>query len=63
VAHSPADAEIPHMTASVGIATFDGAVDRQPDPVTLTQAADKALFEAKRAGRDRYVIGSLPGMP
>jgi diguanylate cyclase (GGDEF)-like protein len=62
VAQSPAEGDLPQLTASVGIATFDGARDGEPDPVRLTQAADKALYEAKRAGRDRYVIGSPPGM-
>lgn len=57
VAQSTPDG-IPHLTASVGIATFDGATDTDADPVGLTRAADAALYDAKRAGRDRYVIGS-----
>jgi diguanylate cyclase (GGDEF)-like protein len=60
VAQSTPDG-IPHLTASVGIATFDGAVDAVADAGGLTEAADQALYDAKRAGRDRYVIGSLRG--
>ncbi len=62
LAQSTLGGDIPHLTASVGIATFDGAVDTVANPDDLTQAADKALYDAKRAGRDRYVIGSLRGM-
>ena len=59
VAQSPAGDNLPHLTASVGIATFDGAIDPDTDPLQLTQAADRALYHAKQAGRDRYVIGRL----
>jgi diguanylate cyclase (GGDEF)-like protein len=59
VANSPVDGDLPPLTASIGIATFDDAVDTGADPVILMQAADAALYDAKRAGRDRYVIVSL----
>lgn len=45
----------PHLTASIGIATFDGAA-AAADPASLTAVADRALYDAKKAGRDRYVI-------
>jgi diguanylate cyclase (GGDEF)-like protein len=60
VAQTPTRADLPHLTASVGIATFDAAADTLADPADLTRAADRALYEAKRSGRDRYAIGSLP---
>ncbi len=39
------------ITASIGVATFDG----HPDYAYLIERADKALYKAKQAGRDRYV--------
>ena len=41
------------ITFSCGIATFP----TYPDAIELTQAADKSLYEAKRAGRNRIVLG------
>ncbi|MCY1517488.1 Diguanylate cyclase DosC [compost metagenome] len=38
-----------HITASIGVATFDG----HPDYAYLFQRADQALYRAKQAGRDR----------
>ncbi len=40
-----------HVTASIGVATFDG----HPDYAYLIDRADKALYQAKQAGRDRSV--------
>jgi diguanylate cyclase (GGDEF)-like protein len=62
VAQSTTDG-IPRLSASIGIATFDGGVDADTDADRLKQAADKALYAAKRAGRDRYVIGTLRPEP
>jgi diguanylate cyclase (GGDEF)-like protein len=44
------------VTASVGVAaTSELPADRDED--TVLAAADQAMYEAKRGGRDRYVIG------
>jgi len=40
------------LTASVGLATADGADDLN----ALAELADRRLYEAKRAGRDRVVV-------
>ncbi|KNE28554.1 MULTISPECIES: diguanylate cyclase [Achromobacter] len=40
------------ITASIGVATFDG----HPDYAYLIDRADKALYQAKLAGRDRSVL-------
>ncbi|QVQ29399.1 diguanylate cyclase [Achromobacter deleyi] len=48
---SIADAGALHVTASIGVATFDG----HPDYAYLIDRADKALYRAKQAGRDRSV--------
>jgi two-component system cell cycle response regulator len=44
-----------NMTVSVGVAMYHGA-DEKPDD--QLKRADKALYEAKRAGRDRVVIAA-----
>jgi diguanylate cyclase (GGDEF)-like protein len=41
------------ITASFGIALFP---DHGSDPVALLLAADRALYEAKAAGRDRASV-------
>jgi len=59
VANEPAGGAITPVTASIGIATFDPDQDIRVDPVTLMRAADSALYEAKRMGRNRLAIGIL----
>ena len=39
------------ITASIGVAAFDG----HPDYAYLIDRADKALYQAKQSGRDRSV--------
>jgi two-component system cell cycle response regulator len=43
------------VTASVGAVAFPGSGD---DAAVLVEAADAALYAAKRAGRDRIVVGA-----
>jgi len=47
------DDEVPYITVSIGAATE--IPDTHSNTDTLVEAADKALYEAKRAGRDRIV--------
>lgn len=44
---------LPRITVSMGLAF---APEHGTDPETVIQAADLALYEAKRAGRDRLVV-------
>ena len=41
------------VTLSIGVALFP---DHAHDAKTLVQVADRALYQAKRAGRDRVVL-------
>ena len=45
------------VTLSVGICTLR---PKTPDPEQLREYADQALYEAKRRGRDRYVVFTAP---
>lgn len=51
--HAPA-ALRPYVTVSIGVAAF--APDGLDQPVQLIEAADKALYAAKRGGRDRVMV-------
>jgi diguanylate cyclase (GGDEF)-like protein len=51
--HAPA-ANRPFVTLSIGVASFDK--ERLHEPAELIEAADKALYVAKRTGRDRVVV-------
>ena len=43
------------VTVSLGVATYP---DDAPDGVSLIQAADKALYRAKRSGRNQVVTAT-----
>jgi diguanylate cyclase (GGDEF)-like protein len=45
------------VTASFGVATIDGVPASNEDAEALLRAADKALHESKRAGRNRVTCG------
>ncbi|GAB3399841.1 diguanylate cyclase [Massilia agilis] len=52
LAHAPS-AAYPMVTLSIGVASFDK--ERLHEPAALVEAADKALYAAKHAGRNRVV--------
>jgi diguanylate cyclase (GGDEF)-like protein len=54
MAHAPTAAH-PQVTLSIGVASFDK--DRLNDVKSLLEAADRALYLAKRAGRNRVIVG------
>ncbi|MGD0378951.1 MAG: diguanylate cyclase [Acidimicrobiales bacterium] len=54
-----ADLQIP-VTVSAGIVTYP---DHVRNPADLAAAADRALYAAKSAGRDRLVVGSFDPLP
>jgi len=52
----PSDAGIDRVTASVGVASCDALSSTRLTRAVLLEAADAALYEAKRSGRDRVVV-------
>jgi diguanylate cyclase (GGDEF)-like protein len=59
IAHAPG-ATRGHVTLSIGVASFNK--ERLNEASTLIEAADKALYAAKRTGRDRVEVdGDAPG--
>jgi two-component system, cell cycle response regulator len=51
------------VTASFGIATIDGVAASNADADAMLRAADEALCESKRAGRNRVTCGPKSTMP
>lgn len=49
------------LTVSIGIADLDSAPTTSTDGLMV--AADRALYEAKQSGRDRYVVSVPPDAP
>jgi len=49
--------KIPKITISAGIAVFPGQGDTQE---AVIEAADKAMYQAKREGRDRVCVSQVP---
>ena len=48
------------LTTSIGVAAFEPVAGRgAPDAATLVRAADRAMYDAKRGGRDMVVAASL----
>lgn len=52
--------EPPHITVSVGVARWDGS-GMAPLSPEIVAAADAALYESKRSGRDRVSTSRVPG--
>lgn len=48
------------ISASIGAAIYDGRLRLQPDHQSLLKQADLAMYQAKEAGKNRYVIVEMP---
>jgi diguanylate cyclase (GGDEF)-like protein len=53
----PASPLAPHMTISMGVAALVPTADTSPEQ--LVAAADRAMYAAKAAGRDRVAWGAM----
>jgi diguanylate cyclase (GGDEF)-like protein len=51
------------VTASFGVATIDGVLASKDDADAMLREADKALYESKRAGRNRVTCGPKSPTP
>ena len=56
----PPDLGVLRVTASVGVAWWDGTPPG-PSPAALLELCDRALYEAKHRGRDRVVVQGWVG--
>lgn len=52
----------PYLTVSAGISIVTATLGECP-MAELVATADAALYEAKRSGRDRYVLQTYPRVP
>jgi len=50
VIHSTSESTLPHLTVSIGVASFPM---HGPTPESVIQSSDRALYESKRSGRNR----------
>jgi diguanylate cyclase (GGDEF)-like protein len=53
---STTDKSLPQLTASIGVASFP---TNGQTPEEVIQASDKALYESKRAGRNRVTVAAI----
>jgi GGDEF domain-containing protein len=55
--------ELGHLSVSIGITVVAGnaeVLDADHAVMDIIAAADEALYDAKRLGRDRYIINEAP---
>jgi diguanylate cyclase (GGDEF)-like protein len=54
------DSQDVHLTVSIGMATYNALQDASMNKSDLLKAADDALYQAKRDGKNKTLIGSYP---